>query len=185
MPYLTELQPVGPEVLAHCRGRMLYWHMLADALKLPKLDRIDKERLERILGSWEAVQVVEACARQGNFGDAEDHKDLRKAVLKLLHKDGTRQARGKRTSPNLEAFVESMTPLFLHFAVPLSSAENSALVRGLRIVADAMGVDGEPRNELRRLVALDRRLAMEHRQKAAQIFADAIRQAFGPGVNRD
>lgn len=164
---------------------MLYWHMLADALRIPKLDRIDREHLEKILGDWEAVQVVEARARQGNFGDAEDHKDLRKAVLKLLHEDGEKQARGKRTSPNLEAFVESMTPLFLHFGARLSSAENSALVRGLRIVADAMGVDGEPRNELRRLIALDRKLTLQHRQRAAEVWAEAIRQAFGPGVNRD
>jgi hypothetical protein len=158
---------------------------LADALGIPKLDKSDRETLRKLLGSADAVAVVEAVARLGNHRDAEDHKDMRKAVLGLLRKEGVKRSRGKRTSPNLEAFVECMTPLFLHFGVPLSTAESGALVRGLRIVATAMGVEQDPRNELRRLVALDRRLAGEHRQRVARILADAFRRFFGPDVNRD
>ena len=115
----------------------------------------------------------------GNYGDAEDHKDMRRAVLKLLRKDGTKQSRGKRPAPNLEAFVESMVPLFLHFGCPLSAAENSALVRGLRILATAMGIDQDPRNEVRRLLILDRKLSREMREKLKRMVADIFLREFG------
>jgi hypothetical protein len=144
-------------------------------LRVPRLSKMGAAEVERILGSRDAVSLVEFVARLHSLHDESDHADMRKAVHGLLRRDGVSVPRGKRTNPRMEKLVDCLAPLMLHFGVPLASSERSKLVRALRVFADEYGVPGDPRDELRRLQRRHRR-AM---QSAEKLVWEELRRAFG------
>lgn len=166
------MSPLSAELFSHYRDRQSKYTELADKLSIPRLSRQGSIELCALLGSSDATELVEAVARLHNYGDTRDHADMRKAVSRLLKKRGIRLSRGKRTRPELERLVDDMVPLLLYLGVRLASSERSHLVRVLRLLADEFGVRGDPRDELRRVIARDR--AMESAAKKA-IYAAIAR----------
>lgn len=134
--------------------------------------------LRRLLGSAEAVSLVETAVTIGNCGDIEDLAAMRKTVSKILRQRGVRLPRGKRTDPRLEKIVDRLVPLLLSFGLPLASSENSKIVKALRLVASALNVPGDPRDVLRREIRIDREASL----RARSIVFEAVAKGFAPDL---
>jgi len=132
------------------------------------------EDLHRLLGSAEAVSLVEAAVTIGNCGDIEDLAEMRKAVSKILRQRGVRLPRGKRRDPRLGKIVDTLVPLLLSFELPLASSENSKIVKALRVVASALNVPGDPRDVLRREIRIAREASLRTRSILFEAFAKGL-----------
>lgn len=143
-----------------------------------RFSKLYYEDLRRLLGSAEAVSLVETAVTIGNCGDIEDLAEMRKAVSKILRQRGVRLPRGKRTDPRLEKIVDRLVPLLLGFALPLASSENSKIVKALRLVASALNVPGDPRDVLRREIRIAREASLRARSSLFEAFAKGL----GPGL---
>lgn len=173
---MTYLRKESLEIVAHYRARKAEYSRLADALRIPRFSNDLLSHLSRVLGSTDNARLVEAVSRLGNYSDGADHADMRKAVSKLLRKDGEKLPRGKRAKPELEALVENLTPLLLFFGLRLASSERSPLVVVLRLIADEFDVSGDPRDMLRSRIKADRILQQEVRKK----IIEAVRRGLSP-----
>ncbi|MFO1267587.1 MAG: hypothetical protein U1F67_12915, partial [Rubrivivax sp.] len=115
-----------------------------------------RSELAKLIGGHagaEAVEFIEATCAICGYADASEHRDMNRSVLRLLRARGVSLGRGKRTRPEMRAFVEDLVPIAIAADVPLRCGENARLVRILRLVADSgLGMRGDPRGELRRLV---------------------------------
>jgi hypothetical protein len=133
---MNELKPESPELLAY------YWHhidehsLIADGCRIPCFSGVLRRDLVSLIGDSEAVRLIEVVTRMGNFSDTADIAEMRKAVSLLLKAKGIRLSQGKRTAPGLLEFVARLTPLMLHFGLPLATSERSKLVRGLQMIAN-------------------------------------------------
>lgn len=133
--------------------------------------------LVRLLGNAQQVELIEAMCEIRQFTDRSHHLDSRRAVLRLLRRDGISLGRGKQADPAMRAFVESVAPMLVAFGCPLRSGEDSRLVRLLRLVAwSCLGMSGDPRDEVRRSVRDARRSAANAREL---VLAAAMR-AWNP-----
>lgn len=149
---VSALEPQSEELMAHYRAHVSQYGDIADALHIPKFSDLCRNELTGLLGDKGAVALVEAVARLGNYADRKDHATMRKAVSRLLCKDGIKLPRGKRTEPGMLKLVADLTPVFLHYGLPCASSERSRLVRALRMIAEEIEIKGDPRDEIRRLV---------------------------------
>ena len=171
---VPELEPASKELMTYCRDHLAEIDAVADACRIPTFGQLYRDDLARLLPDKKAIELIEAVARMGNYGDFADHESMRKAVSKLLRRDGIKLPRGKRTRPGMLGLVADLTPLFRCFGLPLATGEVSRLVTALRIVADAMNVEGDPRDELRRLV--------QAKQAYDRDIKNAIRAAVARGL---
>ena len=74
----------------------------------------------------DAVLLVELASRIGNFRDSDFYTSARKYASRKLKADGVRRPRGKRPNAGLEELVRCLTPLLLHFVLPLNRRELKA-----------------------------------------------------------
>lgn len=112
--------------------------------------------LEKLLGCRKSVELVEITCFVHQHWDSESHAEMNASVIALLHERGESMPRGKRTKPDLALLVGDLVPLLLALGVPLASGANSKMVRVLDEVHAGLGMRGDPRNELRRLIRQDR-----------------------------
>jgi hypothetical protein len=154
---MRELEPVSSEVLAHYRANRCLFIQVSDSLQGRRFSQALRIELLKFLPDADAVSLVEAVFLIGDYGNHKELKRQEKAVAKLLKKDGVRVPPGKRPNQGLMRLVGDMTPLLLHFGLPLASSERSRLVLCLRLLADEAGLQGDPRGELRRRVAEKRK----------------------------
>jgi len=73
--------------------------------------------------------------------------------------------------------VADLTPVLLYFGVPLKSSEGSDLLIALELIAKEVSVEGDPRNEIRRLSKINRKINYEKklgRASLAETFEKAI-----------
>lgn len=162
-------------MVAHYRGAATQYAEIADALSIPRFESSFMDELAGLLGGRQNAQLFEAVARISNYGDIADHTDMRKAVSKLLRKQGVNLPRGKRTNPALEKLVESLAPLLIYMGPPPASSERSKLVVVLRQVAETFNVRGDPRDTLRTQIKIDRANSKRTHEVLAAIFSRALR----------
>lgn len=177
---MLEFGPASPEIVAHYRERQTEFTRLADALRIARLPDPDFRELADLLGSDDSARLVEAVARLHDYSNKRDHAQLRKDVSQLLKKRGTRLPRGKRTKPEMEALVSEMAPLLLNLGIKLASSERSHLVRALRLLAGTFEIDGDPRDELRRVIAKASALEKSQKEHMDEIIRRVWRGLF-PG----
>lgn len=144
---LLSAPPIAPynEV---CLSRIASWPRDPRIHRFPPLSR---ETLRRQLGCEEKLRQVEALCYVFALEDAGFHARLNEDVRKLLRKQGEPARKGKRPAAQLSNLVDVVTPLLLAFGVPFKTGESSRLVLILSEIAVAIGVQADPRNELRRL----------------------------------
>lgn len=112
--------------------------------------------LEKLLGCRKSVELIEITCFVHEYWDSESHAEINAGAIALLHERGESMPRGKRTRPELASLVCDLAPLLLALGVPLASGANSKMVRILEEVHSGLGMRGDPRNELRRLIRQDR-----------------------------
>ena len=167
---MSKLEPESKEMMAHYRAHVSQYGDIADALHVPKFSDQCRNDLTMMLSDKGAVALVEAVARLRNYADHNDHASMRKAVSLLLRKDGIKLPRGKRTQPGMLVLVADLAPIFLHYGLPCASSERSRLVRALRMVAEEIEIEGDPRDELRRLVKKKR----DHYRMTKRVIYEAV-----------
>lgn len=170
------LRPCGMDLLTHYRDNSADFVRIANTLRVPQIPAADMLALAKSIGDDNA-RLVASVARLQDYGDTRDHADLRRAVSRLLRQQGIRLPRGKRTRPELEALVETMAPLLIQLGLPVATSERSRLVKMLRLIADAFGVQGDPRDTLRTALKRDR-----ESERRAQIF---VYEAMAKGLKPD
>ena len=161
---MFELKPESRAMMAHYRKNAGKYDQIATALSIPSFSSESLSALGKLLGGLDAARTVESVVRIKNYSDSKDLSDLQKAVSKLLKKDGINLPRGKRTKPSMRAMVGDVTPILLYFGLPCATSERSRLVIALRVIAEDIRIDGDPRDELRRLKkvkSLNERVAFE------------------------
>lgn len=176
------IEPESLEIFSHYRKNAVEYSELADALLIPRFSQELHAWLSAHIGGSDNAILFEAVSRIGNYGDAADHADMRKAVSKLLSKRGVKLRRGKRTRPELENLVERLTPLLLYMKVPLASSERSILVVALRKVAEEFNVLGDPRDTLRTKIKTERRLEAQSRESILKIIRNAVMEDLDPDL---
>ena len=147
-----------------------------DSERLALFSNLLRKDLRKLLGSAEAVQLIEARCTLGNYGDAADYVALDRAVVRLLKRRQVRRPKGKRAHPALVHFVESTAPILVACGVQPASGDNARMVVVLREIAAALGVQGDPRDVLRGLAR--RRKAMSDSTRA--LVLDAVARGLAP-----
>lgn len=170
----SRIRPESDELMAYYRLHQNQHSQIADTLLIGRFSQNTMAELKRMVGEDEAL-LVESIARVCNFGDAKDLADLKRAVSKLLRERGTHLRRGKRPNMGLEKLVSTLAPVFIRCGIPSASSERSRLVTALRLVADDVGILGDPRDEVRRLLKLEK--------KYEQNAINAVLEAFSLGLN--
>lgn len=169
-------RPINPRLLRHYAERRDAYNGVADALGVPRFSESLRHELVSALHDADAVSLVEAVARVGDYVNPRELSRQKVAVSRLLKRDGVRLPRGKRPAPELEALVSDLAPLFLHYGIPLATGERSKLVTLLRSVASELGVRGDPRDELRRLG----RLAKAQTEATRRMIYAALAEGLKP-----
>ncbi len=180
---MEELEPVSPELLTYYWQHIEEHGRIADGCHIPSFSRELRRDLFALLQNSDAVRLIEVVTRIGNFGDLVGLASLRKAVARRLKAKGVKMPRGKRTAPGLLELVAELTPLLLHFGLPLATSDRSRVVKGLRMIAEEVGVSGDPRDELRRLNKAERireQQAKASNQRAYEAVMEAAARAFVP-----
>jgi hypothetical protein len=135
-----------------------------------------RKDLRKLLGSAEAVQLIEACCTIGNYGDAADHVAFDRAVARLLKRRQVRLPKGKRAHPALVRFVDGVAPILVACGVQPASGDNARMVVVLREIAAALDIQGDPRDVLRSL-------ARKHKARldfVRWLVSDIIAKALAP-----
>ena len=181
MSPMAALKPEHHHIVEWYKTHLDELMRIADECNIPRFSRVLCGDLGKLVKNHQAVQVLEAATRIGNFGNFSDHAAIRKAVSRQLKREGFKAPRGKRTAPGLLEFVETISPIFLYFGLPLGTGEGSRLVEGLRMIAGEIDVKGDPRDELRRLV----RAAGVRKATILQAKPETIRKSVPRGRLRD
>ncbi|MDD2948044.1 MAG: hypothetical protein PHV80_04285 [Rugosibacter sp.] len=149
---------------------------IADGYAIPKFSALYRRDLAKYGFDPQAVDLLEAVTRVGNFNNTARYQAERKNRARLLFTtNGEKQRRGKRTRPGMLEFVAELTPKLLFYGVPFKTGGRSRLVTVLQIIASEIGLDGDPRDELRRLKKLDLSQRAAMRARFYEILADGIR----------
>jgi hypothetical protein len=167
------LRPCGVKLLTHYRENSAEYVWIANTLRTPKIPAEDMLVLAKAIGE-DGARLVASVARLQNYGDPRKHAERRRDVSLLLRQRGVRLRRGKRTRPELEALIETMAPLLIQLGLPVATSERSRLVKMLRLIADAFGVQGDPRDTLRTALKRDR----EQTRRAQILIREAMATAW-------
>lgn len=170
---MFELMPASSVLIAHYQDNMSYHNQLTEKLSIAKFGIQSRNDLKALLKKDDAINLVESVVRIQNYSDLKDLDEMRKAVSKLLKNDGVSLPRGKRTKVGMLEMVAGVAPILLYIGLPCAFSERSKLVLALRIIAEHLGLEGDPRDELRRLEKA-RKLQYQHTR-------EYIRKAIAKG----
>lgn len=169
------LEPTSNDVWALCWEGAPEWHKISDVLRVPTFPPVTRHEIMRVTRcSPEQLSVLEAVVRLADYGDIREHDARHVERRRILRRWGVQLPRGKRPGRRLQALVENMTPILLRIGVPLAFSERSRLVHALRLIAELYSIDGDPRDELRRLRRLDQRHRAHAEAFVWRIFAEAL-----------
>ena len=157
-------------------------NLCAHHLRLFPLSDFFRAEMGVLLGCPVAVEVVASIVRVRNFSAEYDLREHRRGVDEILAKDyGVKAQRGKRPGAGLSELVKEITPVLVYYGLPPTVNERSKLVRALRLMADEVGVIGDPRNELRRLKLMEDRARRNVKQASRRALALGLSGAeFSP-----
>lgn len=132
-------------------------------------------------GNHDAAWLIEVQCWIGSYHDASACRQLDRDVWRRLARDGVRRPRGKRTRPELVDMVRDLVGLLQALGVPLKREKgapmSATILKVLEVVHAELQMDGDPRNEYRRLLRLERERA-EAKKLAAEIYRDAFRRGL-------
>lgn len=151
------------EVLRVLRGRAVS--------AAPHFSSAAREELRTLTGSSLAVDVLEAKCRSEHYADGYQFVELKRQEAQFFREwrlTRSKPKRGKRARPQIEALAEDLAPVLILYGVPDACGENSQLVRALRLIAEMMGVKGEPRDVLRRERRREHEFLTGERHRAAR-----------------
>lgn len=160
--------------MAHYRQSAAEYDRISNALGCAKFSTHCLDDLTSLLGCGKAAQLISSVTRFENYRDSASWSDERKAVSLILSTKGVRLKRGKRTKAGMQEMVRTVAPLLLYFRLPKASSERSRLVTGLRLIAEEIGLDGDPRDELRRWVRVERKIKHSVRSHLYGVLARSL-----------
>lgn len=173
---MSELEPECEKLMAHYRANMAEYSRMMDTLSYPRFSKNCLDELTRMIGNDEAPELIQAVVRLRVETDKTRIKEEQKAVKKLLFSTyGKRLPRGKRPHPVMVNLVRTIAPILLYYGLPLRTSATSSLVLALTFIAEEIGLEGDPRDELRRLARLKAKLSRQIRAHFYGVLADAIR----------
>jgi hypothetical protein len=154
---MRELKPDNAEQIAFYREHIAEFGRLADEL-YPRSSEFSIHELSAILKNNEAAEIIRAVVRMGNYTDHNALILFNMEVSKLLRVNhGIRLPRGKRPRPGMVKLVSQITPILLFYGLPCRTSESSRLVLALQCIASEINLEGDPRDELRRLKKIQTR----------------------------
>jgi hypothetical protein len=171
---MRELEPIAPELLEFYQSNAAEFIRIAEVLGITRFTNSVRNELLKYLPDADAVSLVEAVFLLGDYGNLKEMKRQSEALAKLRKKDGEVVPSGKRRNRNVSRLVDDMTPLLLHFGVPLATSERSHLVLCLRLMSEQANLLSDPREQLRWLVA--------QKKKRTVGLMQAIRLAVTSGL---
>ncbi len=174
---MYELSPLDEDSIEFYRCNADDWAQLADAVSVSRFSDFTRHELKSMIGP-EGAYLVEVLARIRNYSDEVNLQSLDRAVSRRLRVRGLARSKGKRSRHGLRAIVGDLTPIFLYFGLPMASSERSKLVMALRTVAEEIGIHGDPRDELRRL------LRVKREEKSPDGYG-VLLEAFARGIAPD
>jgi hypothetical protein len=175
-PFL--IAPASEETMAHYRNSFALMHQCASELGFAEFSPNTRASLRQLIDNQDSLLLLEVIARCGEYGNHNEHESMRKRVSQLLQKRGVRLSKGKRTKPGLERLVKDLAPLLLRLGLPGASGKDSKLVNALRLIAKETGVEGDPRDELRRINEIEVQFRLTSRKAAREITLKALREVF-------
>lgn len=154
-------EPYSPEVMAHIRQFSERPSTRAHLSECPLFGQAMRADLVRMLGGdQDAVHLIEAHCLLGAYGDATYCRKIDRDVWKLLNRQGIKRPRGKRARPELVEMVGDLVGLLQALGVPLTRNKGgpmtATILKVLEAVHAELQMDGDPRNEYRRLLRLER-----------------------------
>lgn len=173
---MFELMPASSVLIAHYQDNMSYHSQLAEKLSIAKFGIQSRNDLKALLKKDDAINLVESVVRIQNYSDLKDLDEMRKAVSKLLKNDGVSLPRGKRTKVGMLEMMAGVAPILLYIGLPCAFSERSKLVLALRIIAEDLGLEGDPRDELRRL----KKVKALHERAARKAVLEAVKKGLQP-----
>lgn len=153
-----ELNPASAKLIAFYRDHIAEFGRVSDALSYPRFSKYCLNELTRIVRNVEAPDLIQAAVRMGKYTDHNALILSNMEVSKLLRVNyGIRLPRGKRPRPGMVKLVSQITPILLYYGLPCRTSESSRLVLALQLIADEIKLEGDPRDELRRLKKIQTR----------------------------
>ncbi len=137
-----------------------------DGLRYPKYSHVAFTELSEILNSQQNASLVLSVARFGKYSDGNYFFLKRQAIAEVLKRKGILGKRGKRTRPGSAEFVEDVTPVLIALGLKPSISERSKMVRALRLIAEELGIQGDPREHLRWFKKMGKKANIEQKNAA-------------------
>ena len=78
---VPELEPASKELMTYCRDHLAEIDAVADACRIPTFGQLYRDDLARLLPDKKAIELIEAVARMGNYGDFADHESAQYPIL--------------------------------------------------------------------------------------------------------
>jgi hypothetical protein len=160
-------------------GEMDLLRKVRDEFRPALFSRALKADLKMLVRSVEAVELIEAECFLGNYLEPWELISIKAKARKLLRKRGVRMPRGKQPNPVKADMVERVCRVFLTYGVRLASGEHSPVVNALRLIASELRIDGDPRDDLRRMIKSEERQSAHAKAVIEQAIAKAFR-SFRP-----
>ena len=155
---MFQLEPESAKQIAFYRENIAEFGRISDVLSRPGFTKYCIDELTRIIGNDEATGLIQAVVRMRNYTDQNALILSNLAVSKLLRDNyGIRLPRGKRPRPGMVKLVSQITPILLYYGLPCRTSESSRLVLALQSIASEINLEGDPRDELRRLKKIQTR----------------------------
>jgi len=173
---IRALWPANNGLMDFHRENITTCNDLADEQGFPRFSALCKRDLYAFGLDSQAVDLIESVTRLGNFTDQAYYQAERKSMSHLkLARYGEKQPRGKRTRPGMLEFVAELTPKLLFYGFQFKTGGRSRLVSVLQTIADEIRLEGDPRDELRRLARKKITEQNKLRSHMYAILANAIR----------
>lgn len=131
-------------------------HWIADSGQPKLFSPSCRAELSRLKLTRDDIALIEATCEIGEFQDSVQHRCMQTRVSALLRQRGIRLPKGKRTRPDIEAFVKEVCGTLRDIGVHIRTGEDSRAVVILRRIAEDLELPCDPRVVLRRLRRLDR-----------------------------
>lgn len=171
---MFELHPASEEEMAFDWANLFEYERICKGLRLPGYSPETLSELALILRNHKAARLVLSCVRMGDYGNESLYWANRRAVTEILLKRGVPRPMGKRPRPGFSEFVKRAAPMLIYFGLQPSASERSNLVRALRVIADGLGIPGDPREEVRRLKKQEAKQRAVTRQIVWAAFAEGL-----------
>lgn len=171
---MNELRPASEEAMAFDWANLFEYERICKSLRYPGYSPETLSDLALILRSHKAARLVLSCVRMGDYGNESYYWANRRAVTEVLLQWGVPRPMGKRPRPGFSEFVNRAAPMLIYFGLQPSASERSNLVRALRVIADGLGIPGDPREEVRRLKKQEAKQQVAANQILFSAFAEGL-----------